>query len=129
MELVGRLSNPTGPLKIVLDQDRRTVKQATSLIASPPAPKHKRVAWVAEAAKRVLADRGVPMQARNIHGAVERHLQRSVSWSSVKNALASGVRGSSARFVRVAQGRYDLAVAPIREAGVGRLDSCKHPFG
>jgi hypothetical protein len=49
------------------------------------------------------------MRATDIHRAVEALVGESVSWSSVKNALASNVSGSSPRFVRIARGRYMLA--------------------
>jgi HB1, ASXL, restriction endonuclease HTH domain len=70
--------------------------------------RHRRVAWVVEAVERVLSDRGEPMQAKEVHVAVEAALGKAVSWSSVKNALASGVSGPSRRFDRVATGRYRL---------------------
>ena len=59
-------------------------------------------------AVRVLRDRGEPMQAKEIHVAVEKLLGRPVSWSSIKNALAANVSGPSPWFIRVAKGRYGL---------------------
>jgi hypothetical protein len=44
-----------------------------------------------------------------IHAAVEELVGEPVSWSSVKNCLASDVGGKSARFERVGRGRYRLA--------------------
>jgi hypothetical protein len=67
----------------------------------------------------VLSDAGQSMQAKAIHHSVEALLAQAVSWSSVKNALASGVSGSAPRFVRVAAGRYELA----RTAQRGPLSS------
>jgi HB1, ASXL, restriction endonuclease HTH domain len=63
---------------------------------------------VLESIVRVLQERQEPMQARDIHAAVEAALGKAVSWSSVKNALTANASGPSARFVRVAKGRYRL---------------------
>jgi hypothetical protein len=64
---------------------------------------------VLEAVVRVLADRREPMRAKDIHAAVEVLIGERVPLPSVKGALAKPVAGSSARFVRVARGRYILA--------------------
>jgi hypothetical protein len=64
---------------------------------------------VLETIVRVLADRGEPMQVKDIHTAVEALVGEPVPSSSVKGALAKHVAGSSTRFVRVARGRYILA--------------------
>jgi hypothetical protein len=69
----------------------------------------RRPGWVLKAVVRVLADRGEPMRAKDIHAAVEASLGAPVAWSSVKAALAANVSGSSRRFVRIARGRYTLA--------------------
>lgn len=116
MALVRQLSNPSGPLKTLLDQARWDAQDATELIPAPRPCKaadaigaqHPRAGWVVEAVERVLAAHDGPMQARAVHAAVEALLGRSVSWSSVKNALADHALGSSPRFVRVARGRYRL---------------------
>jgi hypothetical protein len=62
----------------------------------------------------VLANRRVLMQIRDIHAAVEALVGEPVPPPSVKGALAKNVAGSSARFVRVARGRYILARPPDR---------------
>jgi hypothetical protein len=111
VELAGRLANPAGPLKAVLSQERSNAKTATDLIASPrlkASDRHKHVGWVVEAVERVLGEHSKPMQAKAVHQAIETELGHDVSWSSVKNALASGASGRSARFVRVGVGRYQL---------------------
>lgn len=69
----------------------------------------RRPGWVLKAVVRVLADRGEPMRAKDIHAAVEASLGVPVAWSSVKAALAANVSGSSRRLVRIARGRYTLA--------------------
>jgi hypothetical protein len=110
MDLVGQLSSPVGPLKTILDLNRRGVKRATARpVASTPAgASHRRVGWVVEAVERVLAENHQPMQAKAIHEAVEQRLGRAVSWSSVKNALVYGLGGRSPSFERVRPGCYML---------------------
>jgi hypothetical protein len=68
--------------------------------------RHRRYGWVQEAVIRVLEQRKAPMQAREVHAAVEALLGEPVRWGSVKACLAANVAGSSPRFVRVARGRY-----------------------
>jgi hypothetical protein len=46
-----------------------------------------------------------------IHAAVEILLEGDVSFSSVKNCLATHSRGGDAKFARTARGRYRLAVS------------------
>jgi hypothetical protein len=59
---------------------------------------------VLKAIVRVLADRGEPMRAKDIHAAVEAALGEPVAASSVKTALIANASGSSRRLVRVAPG-------------------------
>lgn len=111
MELVGVLSNHEiqGPLA-------RLVKKLAAVRASgEPRPRAvacrqrpRRPGWVLEAVVQVLADRGEPMRAKDIHAAVETSLGAPVAWSSVKASLAANVSGTSPRFVRMARGRYVL---------------------
>lgn len=115
MAVVRRLSNPSGPLKILLDQSRWDVENAADLVPPPDqvmpeaiGAQHPRVGWVAEAIERVLVAHDGPMRAKAVHEAVETLLGRSVSWSSVKNALVDGLTGKSPRFARVAYGCYQL---------------------
>jgi HB1, ASXL, restriction endonuclease HTH domain len=65
--------------------------------------------WVLAAVTEVLEAAGEPMRTRMIHAAVEELVGEPVSWSSVKNCLASDVGGKSPRFERVGRGRYRLA--------------------
>jgi hypothetical protein len=60
-----------------------------------------------EAIVRVLEDHE-PMQAKEVHAAVEALLGEPVRWASVKAALAGNIAGPSPRFVKVARGRYRL---------------------
>ncbi len=49
------------------------------------------------------------MRAKDINAVAEASVGEPVARSSVKDALASNVSGSSPRFVPVARGRYALA--------------------
>jgi hypothetical protein len=112
MDLIGVLSNQNLQGSLA-----RLVKKLAALRASgeprrqPVACRQRprRPGWVLTAVVRVLADRGEPMRAKDIHAAVEASLGATVAWSSVKAALAANVSGASPRFVRVARGRYVLA--------------------
>jgi hypothetical protein len=66
---------------------------------------------VLDAIKQVLAEQGGPMQAKEIHVAVEALLGEPVAWSSVKDALATHVSGASPCFMRICRRRYVLATA------------------
>lgn len=50
------------------------------------------------------------MKAKDIYVAAEAYLGESVSWSTVKNALAANVSGPEPRFERVAVGLYRLVI-------------------
>jgi hypothetical protein len=63
---------------------------------------------------RVLEQHREPMQAREVHAAVEALLGESVRWGSVKACLAANVAGASPRFVRVAPGRYASSWVQVR---------------
>jgi hypothetical protein len=108
--LVGQLSNPVGPLKTVLERELpdsarpRLPSDEPGLIGS----EHRRAGWIVEAIVRVLAERGAPMQAKEVHAAVETLLGERVRWSSVKAALAANIAGPSSWFERVARGRYRM---------------------
>jgi hypothetical protein len=117
MDLIGALSNPVGPLGVLLDRVgmEAEVPAARRPVAHPGQAaraiggRHRRPGWIVDAIVRVLADRREPMQAQAIHAAVEALLGEPVLWGSVKSSLATHVSGSTPRFVRVARGRYVLA--------------------
>jgi hypothetical protein len=116
VELIGVLSNPVGPLKALLDGAGKEaiVPVARGPMAHPVqaaraiGARHRRPGWIVDAIVQVLADRREPMQAREVHAAVEALLGEPVLWGSVKSSLATHVSGSTPRFVRVARGRYKL---------------------
>ena len=115
MALTKVLSNPVGPLKTLLEGPHWIRQDAARKRSGRPSQaartigaQHRRHDWVVEAIIRVLEDHE-PMQAKEVHAAVEALLGKPVRWASVKAALAGNVAGPSPRFVRVAPGRYALA--------------------
>ncbi len=76
----------------------------------------RRPGWVLKAVVQVMADRGEPMRAKDIHAAVEALVGEPVPRSSVKGALAWDVSGSSTCLVRVARGRYMLTESTASES-------------
>ncbi len=74
--------------------------------------RHRRHDWVQKAVITVLERRAKPMQAHDVHAAVEVLLGEPVRWGSVKACLAANAAGSRPRFVRVAPGRYAVGVFP-----------------
>ncbi len=118
MDLVGLLSNPVGPLKTLLEgshwvqehlpgSSRRSAARSSKPVRAIRA-RHRRTGWIVKAIVRVLAERQEPMQAKDVHAAVEALPGEPVRWASVKAALAANVGGPSPRFVRIARGRYTL---------------------
>jgi hypothetical protein len=130
MDLTGHHSNPSRPLEAYW--------RALRLCSKPPigrsiglrrtsraraaysvAAEHRRHDRCLAAVIEVLEEHGVPMQARDVHLAVEEILGMPVRWSSAKACLAANVAGASPRFVRLAPGRYELR-SYFRESECGR---------
>jgi hypothetical protein len=112
MDLIGVLSNhdlqgSLGRLAKKLAAVRASGESRRQPVACRQ--RSRRPGWVLKAVVQVLGDRGEPMRAKDIHAAVEALVGEPVPPSSVKGALAKSVADSSARFVRVARGRYILA--------------------
>jgi hypothetical protein len=107
-EIVNDLLDPAGR-----DRRRRAVqslnggKAGGALSAAIPATKPAyRRGWLVATVTSVLKAAREPMQARAIHRAAEELAGEPVSWSSVRNCLASGSSGKTPRFERLGYGRY-----------------------
>jgi hypothetical protein len=112
MAVVEGLSNQEIQGRLVRLSEKLARLRRDGSAARPAVPQRLRVrrpGWVLTAVVQVLADRGEPMRAKDIHAAVEESLGEPVAWSSIRSALASNAAGSSRRLVRVARGRYVLA--------------------
>jgi hypothetical protein len=112
MDLIGVLSNhdlqgSLGRVAEKLAAVRASGEPRRQALACRQRP--RRPGWVLKAVVQVLAERGEPMRAKDIHAAVEASLGAPVAWSSVKASLAANVSGTPPRFMRIARGRYVLA--------------------
>lgn len=67
--------------------------------------KHPRQGRITAAITQVLCEWGEPMQAREVHVAVEALVGESLRWDTAKATLAGNPDGPAPRFVRVARGR------------------------
>jgi hypothetical protein len=72
----------------------------------------RRPGWVVDAVARVMADQEEPMRVAQVHAAVEALLGETVSKDSVSWCLSAGVHRKGRLFIRVARGRYALAIGP-----------------
>jgi hypothetical protein len=117
MDLTGHHSNPSGPLKFILDWARGGLAElrgnsSPSIdvldVARSVGIVHRRHGWVLAAVTAVLGSHEGPLRAGDVHGAVETLLQTDVRRASVKACLAANVVGRAPRFVRVAPGLYEI---------------------
>lgn len=111
VEAAGVLSNQDLQARLRRVVKKLAVVRATGAVRERHSRRQRprRPGWVVKAIVKVLADRGEPMRAKDIHTAVEALIGEPVGWSSVKQALTTHVGGPSPRFVRIARGRYALA--------------------
>jgi hypothetical protein len=92
----------------------RTRTCARGTPAEAVGAKHPRQGRIVDAIARVLSDAAAPLQARDVHAAVQTLLGEPVRWASVKATLAGNLDGTTPRFVRVARGRYGIPSPPSR---------------
>lgn len=111
MHLVGQLSNPSGPLKAVLEVAavvRPGPSELRESVVVEPASGRLGNGVVQRAVVKVLVAARRPMRAPEVHAVVEDLLGRPVSKDSISWCLAAGARGKEQRFDRVARGCYRL---------------------
>lgn len=112
MGLTGALSNqPASEKRLRLDLLRKKLLREAARSPRPAKRARPRSGVVKEAVIEVLASSAGPMQAIQIHAAVERLLGRPVSKDTVKSCLSDGAHGPEARFERLGRGRYRLLEA------------------
>lgn len=91
MDLTGHHSNPSTGLEALLDlvgsapnelnrDERGATRRKVERSKSPIGSRHRRYDWVQDAVIDVLERCGEPMQAREVHAAVEALLARPVRW-------------------------------------------------
>lgn len=93
-----------------MDRVRRLLPKLETLAAAGgPAPlpraMPKREEPMLAVVTKILAEASAPMRAVEIHAAVQLARGKAVSWSTVKDCLASNARPGG-RFIRIARGRY-----------------------
>lgn len=109
MGFVGTYSNTEA-----MERVRRLLPKLEKLAAargrtpSPRAMVKRERAPVLSAVAQILTEVEAPLRAREIHASVEVLRGEPVSWSSVKDCLASNA-GPGGRFIRITRGRYRLA--------------------
>jgi len=77
-------------------------------IGTPATKPAYRRGWLVATVTDVLRAADGPMQARAIHRAAVELAGEAVSWSSIRNCLASGISGKTPRFERLGYGRYQV---------------------
>lgn len=113
MGFVGTYSNTEA-----LDRMRRLLVKLERVAAAggptplPRAIRKRERAPVLSAVVQILTEAEAPMQAREIHAAVEALRSEPVAWSSVKDCLASNA-GPGGRFIRIARGRYGVRTTAV----------------
>ena len=101
MDLTGHYSNPSGPLKVLLEAAvagsggrRRPLTLSRSL------PPGRRLGAVKRAIRSVLSDANGPVAARDVHASVEERLERSVSYDNIRKVLSAAARDPSSGIAR-----------------------------
>jgi len=112
MHLVGRCSNPSGPLRAIFEAlpDGHITRKAGSPARVAPEPKLLKLGngVVQAAVVKVLATVDRPMRLAEVRTAVDALLEQPVSKDSINSCLSMGARGNEPRFERVGRGCYRL---------------------
>jgi hypothetical protein len=108
MHLLGRLTNPSAPLKAVFEALPDEPIEPT--MHPEPEPEAGRLGngEVKPAVIKALAEADRPMRCADIYPAVERLLGRPISKNSIGWCLAAGAKGKEPRLERVGLGTYQL---------------------
>ena len=111
MRMRGQYSNPSGPLKALLEA-------ISEIPEGPPEPAVEastyvlaqlRMGAIQDAVLDVLGESSEPMRPRDIHAWVQRHLHCTVSRDTVGSFLSVAARSASVPVIRTGPGRYELA--------------------
>jgi hypothetical protein len=109
MHLLGRLTNPSAPLKAVFEALPDEPIEPTVRDPEPQVATGRLGNGVVQRAiVKVLASADQPMRLRDIHSTVEDLLGQTVSKESVSWCLRMSRSGEGPRFERVAYGSYQL---------------------
>jgi len=107
VDLTGQYSNPSGPLKLLLEA--ASAPQESRQRPITPSRRRRpelRLGAVKRAVLSVVVGADEPIRARDVHAAVEQRLQRAVSYDNVRKVLAASARDPSSGVARARRGRY-----------------------
>jgi hypothetical protein len=111
MDLSGQFSNPSGPLKGLLEAifeiPDGPSRPATE--ARRPALRQLRLGAIRAAVLIVLGEAKQPMRVREVHASVEQRLQVAVSYDTVKSVLCAAAGNPSTGVGRTRWGVYQVA--------------------
>jgi hypothetical protein len=108
--LLGAFSNSeTGDLVEKLNQLRKRILASAPSKQPIQSRTSRRIGEVQKAISSVLGRAGEPMHTTAIHRAVEKHLDRAVSYRTIKASLSRETQAKHPRYVRIAYGEYALA--------------------
>jgi hypothetical protein len=109
MALVGALSNPRVQGVVAeASVEMAAVRAGDRPVHAPVRKRSTRRRGEVRSVIVALLERHGPMQAREIHRAVERELHDDVPWSSIANCLARLSDGPDAELERIGPGCYRL---------------------
>jgi hypothetical protein len=107
MDLTGQYSNPSGPLKMLLEATSAASeghrRPVTPRGSRPPS---LRLGSIKRAVLSVLSDADGQLRARDVQASVEERLQRTVSYDNVRKVLSAAARDPSSGVARKQRGRY-----------------------
>ena len=111
MHLRGQFSNPSGPLKALLEAISEIPEGSSepAVGARTYVLPRLRMGAIQGAVLDVLGKASEPMRGRDIHAAVQRHLHCAVSRDTVGSFLSVAARSASMPVIRTGPGAYELA--------------------
>lgn len=109
MDLSRQYSNPSGPLKTLLDgASRRRESGAKRHPAPVRAPLRLRMGTIQAVVLDVLGDAHAPIRPREVHAAVEQRLGQPVSRDTIGSYLSVAARTAAMPVIRTGPGLYAL---------------------
>jgi hypothetical protein len=120
MHLRGQFSNPSPPLKILLDAANHASDDRMGGHQAPVrAQLRLRMGAIQDAAVEALGNANEPMRPRDIHASVERHLHQTVSKDTVGSFLSVAARNAAMPVIRTGPGLYELDGRCVAENKAG----------
>jgi hypothetical protein len=113
MHLRGQYSNPSGPLKALLEaiSEIPDGPSTSSTEAKTYVLPRLRMGAIRAMVLIVLGEAKEPMRVREVHASVAQRLQLAVSYDTVANFLSVAAKNPSTGVIRVRYGTYRAAPA------------------